>query len=267
MKGKRIWTSLFLVMFIMSLFIVVPETASAASFKDSKPTIKKAQYLYDSVSLQWSKVSGAKSYEIQRSKMNPKTGKFGSYKLWATTTETSIVKKATGDCQYRVRAVSGKKTSKWSAPKRVFAAYAKIVDRTLEAGGFLTIEVKITNKTNSPMGLTKGYVDDSLKSEIQFFTKKGKKVDVYHGDLYSGSIWDDDNYMTDEIPANKTKTIYLRTSMSTMAWWDYSYLGMDPSDLEHHVMKIVTKFYPNPYVENTTMKLTYTDKVKKSITQ
>jgi len=266
MKSKRIWASLLLVLFTMSMFVVMPETAEAASFKNSKPTIKKAQYLYDSVSLQWSKVSGAKSYEIQRSQMNPKTGKFGNYKAWTTTTKTSITKKATGDYQYRIRAVKGKTYSKWSAPRRVFAAYAKIVDRTYEAGGFLTIEVRISNKTKSPMGLIKGYVNDKMKSEIQFYTKKGTKVDTYHGDLYSGSIWTDDNYMTDEIPANKSKTIYLRTSMNSLTWWDYPMLA-DPTDLEHHVMKIVTTFYPNPNKENTPIKLTYTSNAKKSITQ
>ena len=266
MKGKRIWSSLFLVLFVLTLVFTTPDTASAASFKNSKPTIKTAQYLYNSVSLKWSKVAGAKSYEIERSMMNPKTGKFGKYVAWAKTTGTSIVKKAIGDYQYRVRAVRGKNYSKWSAPKRVFAACAKIVNREFEAGGYLTITVQITNKTKSPMGLLKGYVDDKLKSEIQFYTKKGKKVDVYHGDLYSGSIWTDDNYMTDEIPANKSKTIYLRTPMSSMAWWDYVWLmDPEPSDLEHHIMKIVTKFYPNPYVENTTMKITYTDNIKKSV--
>ena len=192
MSKKRIWKSLFLVMFAMMLFFMPSVTANAASFKNSKPKMKKAQYLYNSVSLQWTKVSGAKSYEIERRRMNPKTGKYGKYKLWTKTTKTSITKKTTGDYQYRVRAVKGKTYSKWSSPKRIFSACAQIVDRTYEAGGFLTIEVKITNKTKSSMGLIKGYIDDTRKSEIQFYDSNGKKIDVYHGDLYSGSIWTDD---------------------------------------------------------------------------
>ena len=255
MRRKGLWKPIFLTLAAMAIFFILPGNVRAASFKNSKPTIKKAQYLYDSVSLQWTKVSGAKSYEIQRRMMNPKTGKYGSYKVWKKTTKTSIVKKTTGDYQYRVRAVKGSSHSKWSSPKRIFAADAKIVDRTYEAGGFLTIEVKITNKTKSSMGLMKGYVDDSLKSEIRFYNAKGKKVDTYHGDLYSGNIWVDDNYVTDEIPANKSKTIYLRTSMNSLTWWNYPMLT-DPTDLEHHGMKIVTKFYPNPNKENTKLKIT-----------
>ena len=265
MKAKRIWRW-FLPVLAMALFFVMPGAANAASFKDSKPTIKKAEYLYDSVSLQWTKVSGAKSYEIQRRMMNPGTGKYGSYKTWTKTSKTSVVKKATGDYQYRVRAVKGTAHSKWSSPKRVFAAYAKIMDKSYEAGGFLTIEVKITNKTKSPMGLMKGYIDDTRKSEIRFYNAKGKKVDTYHGDLYSGSIWTDDNYMTDEIPANKSKTIYLRTSISTMAWWNYPTIA-DPTNLQHHGMKIVTIFYPNPNKENKQLKITYAKSAKKSVTR
>ena len=76
MKGKRFLASVFLVLFAMSLIFTVPETAVAAGFTNSKPTIKKAQFLYNSVSLQWTKVTGAKSYEIERRVMNPKTGKY-----------------------------------------------------------------------------------------------------------------------------------------------------------------------------------------------
>ena len=253
-------------MFAMMFSFMASGTANAASFKNSSPKIKKAQYLYNSVSLQWSKVAGAKTYEIQRRLMNPKTGKFGKYKAWTKTSKTSIVKKATGDYQYRVRAIKGKTKSKWSSPKRVFAAYAKILDRTYEPAGYLSIKIKIFNKTKSSIGLVKGYVDDTKKSEIRFLDKKGKKVDVYHGDLYSGSVWTDDNYVTDEIPANKSKVIYLRTNINSTVWWNYPLFG-EPTDLEHHVMKIVTQFYPNPHKENTKLKIIYTNNAKKSVTQ
>ena len=265
MKRNWKWTSFLLIMLAAAFFFLAPRTAEAASIKNAKPKITKGQYLYDRVSLKWTKVAGAKTYEIQRREMNPKTGKFGKYKAWTKTSATSVVKKASGDYEYRVRAVKGKTSSKWSSPKRVFAAYAKILERSYEAAGYLTIKVEITNKTKSPMGLMKGLIDDTRKSEILFLDKKGKKVDTYHGDLYSGSIWTDDNYLTDEIPASKTKIIYLRTNISTMTWWDYSYL-IQPSDLEHHVMKIVTRFYPNPNKENTKMKITYINKAKKCVT-
>ncbi len=269
MNRKRIWTSFFLVMFVVAFFFMTPITANAASIKNAKPTIKKAQYLYDSVSLEWNKVTGAKKYQIQRRVMNPKTGKWGKYKLWATTSKTSIVKKATGDYQYRVRAVKGKTYSKWSSPKRVFAAYARIVDRTYEAGAILNIKIKVTNKTKSPMGLMKGYIDDKLKSQVKFY-QKGKLVDTYHADLYSGSIWTDDNLVTDKIPANKTKTINLTIrGMSTGAWWGgiFAYYSSGPSDLEHANMRIVTPFYPNPTKENTKLKISYTKKASQSVTR
>ena len=265
MKGNRKWTSFLLVMLAAAFLFISPRTVQAASFKNSRPKITKGQYRYDKVSLTWTKVAGAKTYEIERRLMNPKTGKYGKYKMWAKTTKPSVARKASGDYQYRVRAVRGKARSKWSAPKRVFAAYAKIVDRTYEAGGFLTIKIQVTNKTKSPMGLMKGYVDESRKSDILFYDKKGKKVDSYKGDLYSGSIWSDDRYVTDEIPAMKTKVIYLRTSINSTTWWNYPIFG-GPTDLEHHIMKIVTKFYPNPNKENTTMRITYIKNVKKSVT-
>ncbi len=263
MEKKRIWRSIFLVMLAVTFFLIMPGKAQAASFEKSQPKIQKAQYLYNSVSLQWSKVTGAKKYVIERREMNPKTGKYGNYKAWATTTKTSIVKKATGDCQYRVQAVKGKSKSKWSASKRVFAACAKIVDRTYEAGGFLTIKVQITNKTKSSMGISKGFEECST---VLFLNKKGKKVDSYTGKLYSGNIYTDDNYLTDTIPANKTKTIYLRSSVSSLAWMNFPMVA-NPTDLQNHAMKIVTKFNPNPYKENTTLKVTYTKDVKKSVTK
>ena len=80
MKKQRIGLAFVLVLFTMLFFSMLPGTADAASFKNSKPKIKKAQYLYDSVSIQWTKVSGAESYEIERRLMNPKTGKYGGYK-------------------------------------------------------------------------------------------------------------------------------------------------------------------------------------------
>lgn len=264
MKRNRKWTSFLLIMLAAVFFFLAPRTAEAASIKNAKPKITKGQYLYDKVSLKWTKVSGAKTYEIQRREMNPKTGKYGKFKAWTKTSATSVVKKASGDYQYRVRAVKGKTCSKWSSPKRVFAAYAKILERTWEYGGFLTIKVQITNKTKSSMGLMKGLIDDTRKSEILFLDKKGKKVDTYHGDLYSGSIYTDDNYLTDEIPASKSKVIYLRSNVAYMSW--YNWPMVDPTDLEHHVMKIVTRFYPNPNKENTKMKITYINKAKKCVT-
>ena len=258
-------SALLLLLFMSVFFILSPKTARAASLTKSTPKITKAYYIYNSVQLQWKKVTGAKKYKIYRRVMNPKTGKYGKWKYWAATAKTSIKKKATGDCQYRIIAVNGKKHSKWSAKKRIFAACAKILDKTYESGGFVTIKVKITNKSGSPMGLMKAYVDDSRKSQIQFY-KNSKKVDTYSGDWYSGNIWTDDGYVTDTIPAKSSKTLYLRTSIASTTWWNYPMFG-DVTDLEHHVMKIVSKFYPNPSKENKTLKITYTTNVKKSFTR
>ena len=267
MNRKRIWTSIFLVMYMIVFFFSRPMTVtvSAASIANSKPTIKKAQYLYNCVNLEWTKVTGAKSYQIQRREMNPKTGKWGKYKLWKTTTRTSVMKQATGDCQYRVRAVKGKTYGRWSSPKRVFAASAKIIDRSYEAAGYLTIKIKIANHTKSPMGLIKGYIDEKRMSQIRFYNK-GKLIETYHGDLYSGSIWTDDNYMSTEIPANKTKIIYLRTNISTLVWWNYPMFG-EPTDLQNKKMKIITPFYPNPNKENTKLTVSYTKNVQNSVTK
>ncbi|MDO5456225.1 MAG: hypothetical protein Q4F25_04840, partial [Eubacteriales bacterium] len=74
-KHSRLFALLLMLMIIC---VSVPVPAQAASIKNKKPKItNKSAYLNGKVYLKWTKVAGAKKYEIQRAKINPKTGKTG----------------------------------------------------------------------------------------------------------------------------------------------------------------------------------------------
>ena len=147
---------------VMSCFAFLTGTAGAKSITKAKPKISKSSaYKYNKIALKWTKIKGAKKYQIERARINPKKGKIGKWKKWKTVKKNILKKKASGDFKYRVRAVKGNKKSKWSKARRVFAAYAKITKKKYEPlrwyvfGETLEFKVSITNKTKSPMGFIK----------------------------------------------------------------------------------------------------------------
>ena len=129
-RSKKHLVSVVLLLLILAVGVLKPAPVQAASFKNAKPKIdtKKSAYLNNKIYLKWSKVSGAKKYEIQRAKINPSTGKAGKWVKWKTVKKTQIKTKGSGDYKYRVRAVKGKTKSKWSPAKRIFAASATITN-------------------------------------------------------------------------------------------------------------------------------------------
>ncbi|MDO5456226.1 MAG: hypothetical protein Q4F25_04845, partial [Eubacteriales bacterium] len=135
-------------------------------------------------------------YEIQRAKINPKTGKTGKWTKWKATKKTYIKKAADGDYKYRVRAVKGKTHSKWSSPKRVFGAIARITDikyvpETWGEGIFyyvdhkaprLIFRVEVKNTTSSPMGFLDSYMIGE-QNTVYALSSSGKKLKSWYADV------------------------------------------------------------------------------------
>lgn len=89
--------------------------AATSSSSLSKPEIKAKSSSYEAIKISWSKVSGAKKYYIYRA-----TSKSGEYKKIAETTKLSYSDKKISQNKtyyYKVKAVNGKKTSKYSSIK------------------------------------------------------------------------------------------------------------------------------------------------------
>ena len=257
-KHSRLFALLLMLMIIC---ISVPVPAQAASIKNKKPKITKdSAYLNNKVYLKWTKVAGAKKYEIQRAKINPKTGKTGKWTKWKATKKTYIKKEASGDYKYRVRAVKGKTHSKWSAPKRVFAANAYITKMTytppeylfgvLMSRGYLTFRVLVNNKTKSPMGFLDSYMIGE-QNTVYALSSSGKKLKTWHADV------DTQGGIAKQVNANSKQSLYFEIYDFTEAEWA-KYKGCK--------FMITSSFYPNPEVEptSTQMALGYTKKVSES---
>ncbi len=131
---KKILSCLLSVMIVLSAGVVIPASVPAVSAKTKsaktlkKPTKLKAKLHAVSNSaimrgisencaaLSWKKVKNAKKYEIYRAKLNS-DGKGKFKKLKAVKKNSYSDKKITGGVyyKYKVRAVNGKKKSKFSA--------------------------------------------------------------------------------------------------------------------------------------------------------
>ena len=71
-----------LVILIFILLIIPSHGSKAASLAKPKLDVLSA-YMNNAVYLKWKKVKGAKRYEIQRAKVNPKkANKVGKWKKW-----------------------------------------------------------------------------------------------------------------------------------------------------------------------------------------
>lgn len=89
--------------------------AAASTSSLSKPEIKAKASTYEAIKISWNKVSGAKKYYIYRA-----ISKSGKYKKIAETTKLSYSDKKISQNKsyyYKIKAVNGKKTSKYSSIK------------------------------------------------------------------------------------------------------------------------------------------------------
>ena len=246
-----------LLVLTVTLAVLAPVSVSAASFKKSKPKIAgSSAYLDNSVSLTWTAVKGAKKYEIQRAMVKPKNGKTGKWKKWKTVKGTTIKAAATGDYKYRVRAINKKKKSKWSAPKRIFAASARITNIgdeaperffTLRYSGTFEFRVEIKNKTKSPMGfLRSGSRVGSQHTVYAINKSNGKIMGKWEGYL-------DTNGIAKKVNSNSTQTIYIYASVpyseAAVANWE---------NYKKCRFLITSIFYPNPETEPTSKQMTIT---------
>lgn len=129
---KKILSCLLSVMIVLSAGVVIPASVPAVSAKTKaaktlkKPTKLKAKIStsidimnggdHNAVSLSWKKVKNAKKYEIYRAKLNSNgKGKFKKLKAVKKNAYTDKTVKGGTYYKYKVRAVNGKKKSKFSA--------------------------------------------------------------------------------------------------------------------------------------------------------
>ena len=245
----------FFILLVLVTCIFASVSAQAASFQKSKPKISKnSAYLNDKVYLTWTKISGAKKYEIQRAKINPSTGKAGKWKTWVTTGKTSIKKKASGDYKYRVRAIKGSTKSQWSSAKRIFGATAKITNigytepdvfmGVTFRDGYLEWRITVKNKTNSPMGFVVSGSRFGNQNTLYAINKTtGKKVHSWEAKLDTTGI-------AKMVAAGKTESLYFYAFVTEQEWELYK-------DCKFMVS---SSFYPNPEVEpiSTQMAIAYT---------
>ncbi len=146
---KKILSCLLSVMIVLSAGVVIPASVPAVSAKTKsaktlkKPTKLKAKMLTDfevmndgarnPVSLSWKKVKNAKKYEIYRAKLNYKgKGKFKKLKAVKKNAYTDKTVKGGVYYKYKVRAVNGKKKSKFSAAtSKIGSIYKPIIEAEL----------------------------------------------------------------------------------------------------------------------------------------
>ena len=261
--NKRLCFKNLLFIFLLVMAIVLPVSARAATFTKSKPKItKESAYLNGKVYLKWSKISGAKSYEIQRAVIDPSTGKTKSWKAWKKTKKLYVKVKDSGDYKYRVRAVKGSQKSKWSTPKRIFGANAKITDFgytkpdvffgvTLHQGT-IELRVLVDNKTKSDMGFVPSGTRFGEQSTLYAINSSGKKVAKWDADLDI-----DFGAVAKKVNAGKKQSLY------------FTVYGVNEEEWEackNCSFMISCSFYPNPEVEplSTQMAFTCTKKASAS---
>lgn len=251
-----------LLLMLMIICVSIPVPAQAASIKNKKPKIDKhSAYLNNKIYLKWSKVKGAKKYEIQRAQINANTGKAGKWTKWKTTKKTSIKVTASGDYKYRVRAVSGKTKSKWSASKRIFGASACIAKMTYEPpeylfgvrqyAGELKFRVLYNNKTKSPMGFLSS-IGIGEQNKVYALNSSGKVLKSWYADL--------------ELPIGGMAKQVNAKSKQYIDYYIYDFKEEDWAKYKGCKFMITSSFYPNPEVEptSTQMAIAYTNKAADS---
>lgn len=242
--------ALLSLLMILAIYVAASETVNAASITKQKPKYNtlRCGYFYDTVKLQWKKVKGAKKYIVYRSKSAN-----GKYKKFKATKSLKIAKKASGDYYYKVRAIRGKKKSKFSDAKRIFAANATILGIDEEKSGFLETyyKVLINNKTNTPMIFRYGS-SEAAGHKVRIADLKdpngkpvstiGARVDVAAGNARL-------------VPAKSKRTLDIFV-------WTYAAFDLGETGLrdDTYVLMLTTSFKAN----GQTLALAYTNKAKES---
>ena len=258
------YVSFLLILLILTVGIIAPVSAQAVPFKKAKPRIaSNSAYLNNKVYIKWSAVKGAKKYEVQRAKINPSTGKIGKWVKWKTVKKPYVRMVAAGGFKYRIRALKGKKKSKWSAAKRIFAANAKITHMgytepevlfgvTLSEG-VLEFRVLVSNRTHSSMGFVRSGTRLGVQNTVIAIHKKTRKpVKTWDAYLDTGSS----GGIAKQVNARKNQSVYFYAYVSEEEWAKY----------KNCKFMITSSFYPNPTVEpiSTQMAIAYTANVAES---
>jgi len=210
----RVVFGIFVLFLCLSAF---PRPAAAASFKNSKPVLLKNYSAYSNgrIVLRWKKIAGAKKYEVWRS-----AKKNGAYKKYAVVKTNQLSKKTVGTYYYKVRAINGKTKSKFSTPRRYFAANGIITHKGFNGTDGLWLRVKVTNKTSKPMiflGATNSFPTIYLvrKSTKSVVAKTNGYLSTSN-DPYGISIGG-----AKQIAKWKTASLYFRT-MDYVLWRTYA---------------------------------------------
>lgn len=256
-RSSYLQLKLALFFLFFCLIASVSRPCDAASFTRTRPRLNiRSAYMNNAVYLKWNKVGGAKKYEIQRAWVNPKRrNTVGKWKRWAVTRNTSIRKRAVGDYRYRVRAISGNKTSLWSASKRIFGANGVITNVVYEKpmfyifGGTLNFRVLITNRTQSQMGFVK---TGSQSTIYAIDTGTNQVVKTWPGHLYIAESYG----YAKQVNPRKQQSVYFYCSMDEDEYEQY----------KNYKFMVTASFYPNPWVEpiSTVMAVACTTNVAES---
>ena len=244
LKGRSL--PLMLILIVMVIGILAPVSVHAASITSAKPKFDKScAYLNKTIYLKWSKIKGAKKYEIQRAKISPSKGKPGKYAKWKVVKKNYIKVSGSGDYRYRVRAISGTQKSKWSVSKRIFGASAKITHFgytkpdvmfgvTLHEG-IIEFRVLVNNKTSSPMGFVESGSRFGEQANLYAINKKtGKRVKKWEADV------DIDTGIAKQVNANKSQSLYFTVYGVPLEEWN---------KYKNCKFMLTSAFYPNPEVE------------------
>lgn len=147
------------------------------------------------VRLKWNKVTGAKQYQIYRA-----TSQNGTYKRVKTTSSRSWTDTGRkGECWYKVRAVSGKKTGAFSAKNHTFRIYARIT--SFSNGVF---KVKVTNPSTKKSIY---FIPGSGCSAVTLVDKETGQAETLNAALTSSK------FVT--VSKNSSKTISVRVPTLT----------------------------------------------------
>ena len=251
-KGKMLFP-LLAMLAVLCFACLIPAPAYAAKLNTAaKPAFSdRSGYMDGKVYLKWGKIAEAKEYVIFRAKVNPKTGKIGSWSKWAETTKAYIRKKASGDYKYRVRAVNGKVRSKYSKAIRIFAADSVIGSvRYSQADSKMLINLKVTNMTKSEMRFMKNKAASNYNQyRVQALNPNtGSIVKTLKGNLYVNTIAPVGTANNSSVVnAGMTRTVFVQSAVISKSVYD---------SIKNCKFLVTAVFYPNPAAESNTDFLT-----------
>ena len=115
-----------LMLLMVAAAFMMPQKTYAASRIGKVKTVKVASYDYNKARISWSKVKGAKKYQIYRA--TKKSGKYRKVRTVSSKSRSCINSGLTTGktYYYKVRAVKGKKKGKFSKVRSVKPALKKV---------------------------------------------------------------------------------------------------------------------------------------------